>query len=134
MYEMKEEYYIGIKEIDDEHKRLFEIAEETYQVKHDEFIPDKYDYVKKLLAELGDYAKMHFEHEEAYMERIGYKRMFTQKMEHAEFIKKLNEMDIEHIDENSDELIDQILIFLTNWLVGHILENDKKIAEYEKEL
>jgi hemerythrin len=129
MYEMKAEYYIGIKEIDDEHKKLFEIAEEAYQVKHDQFIPDKYDYVKKLLEELFEYAKMHFEHEEAYMERIGYKKMFTQKMEHAAFIKKLEEMDIEHIDENSDTLIDEILEFLTDWLVEHILENDKKIAE-----
>ena len=30
MYEMKQEYYTGIKFIDDEHTRLFAIANECY--------------------------------------------------------------------------------------------------------
>ena len=78
MYEMKEEYFTGIEEIDNEHSRLFEIAEEAYQLHKNEFIPDKYDQIKKILKELRDYAQMHFEHEEAYMESIQYKKMFTQ--------------------------------------------------------
>ena len=30
MYEMKPEYYIGIEMIDEEHKQLFEYADEAY--------------------------------------------------------------------------------------------------------
>ena len=73
MYEMKEEYLTGIEFIDKEHRRLFEIAEETYQLKNDEFIPDKYDQIQNLLNELKDYTAMHFAHEEEYMQSIGYK-------------------------------------------------------------
>ena len=41
MYEMKPEYYIGIDMIDEEHKQLFEYADEAYKLLHDEFTPDK---------------------------------------------------------------------------------------------
>ena len=129
MYEMKDEYLTGIENIDNEHRKLFEIAEETYQLRNNDFLVDKYDQVTAVLNELRDYTKTHFEHEEAYMESIEYKRMFTQKVQHNAFIEKLEEMDFENLDENSDQVIDEILEFLTNWLINHILGNDKKIGK-----
>lgn len=129
MYEMKEEYLTGIEFIDQEHRRLFEIAEETYQLQNQEFLIDKYDQVRAILEQLRDYTIMHFEHEEEYMKSINYKRMFTQKIEHEAFKEKINDWDIEHIDEESDEMIDEILGFLTDWLISHILENDKLIGQ-----
>lgn len=129
MYEMKEEYYTGIEQIDEEHKKLFEIADEAYELCQNKFIPDKYDHIAAILQELKDYTKTHFAHEEAYMESIGYKNMFIQKVQHAQFCDKLEEFDLEHIDENSEEAIQNILTFLTDWLVSHILEYDLMIAE-----
>lgn len=79
MYEMKDEYMTGIDFIDKEHRRLFEIAEETYRLKNDEFIPDKYDQIQNLLDELKDYTAMHFSHEEEYMQSIGYKKLFPRR-------------------------------------------------------
>ena len=128
MYEFKEEYVTGIKQIDEEHKRLFEIADETYNLSRKEFLVDKYDQVIQILKELKEYASMHFEHEEAYMESIGYKKMFTQKVQHNAFCEKLNSWNLYDIDENSEEIVDEILNFLTNWLVSHILEHDKQIG------
>ncbi len=129
MYEMKEEYYTGIPQIDEEHERLFEIAEEAYELRQNEMIPDKYDNIRDILMELRDYTKVHFQHEEEYMESIQYKKMFTQKIQHQAFCDKLDELHLEDIDENSDEMIDNILEFLTNWLVDHILYTDKQIEE-----
>lgn len=129
MYEFKEIYKTGIDSIDAEHRRLFEIAEEAYQLQQNEFIPDKYDNLVSILEELRDYTKTHFAHEEAYMKEIGYKGMFTQKVQHDAFIQKLEDMDLSAIDENSDAAISDILKFLTDWLVDHILHVDKLIAE-----
>ena len=128
MYEFKEEYVTGIEQIDEEHKRLFEIADETYNLSRKEFLVDKYDQVIQILKELKEYATMHFEHEEAYMESIGYKKMFTQKVQHNAFREKLNSWNLYDIDESSEEIVDEILNFLTNWLVSHILEHDKQIG------
>ena len=72
---------------------------------------------------------MHFEHEEAYMESIQYKRMFTQKVQHDNFRHKLETMDLEAIDDNQEQAIQDILKFVTDWLVEHIMETDKRIAE-----
>lgn len=128
MYEFKDEYVTGIASVDEEHKRLFEIADEAYNLTKEEFLVDKYDQVRHILGELKEYALQHFEHEEAYMESINYKKMFIQKVQHDQFREKINEMDLEHLDENSDALLTEILEYLTNWLIHHILEHDKQIG------
>ena len=127
MYEFKESYRTGIEFIDDEHKKLFEIAENAYQLQQNEFIADKYDHIVEILEELKDYTKFHSGHEDSYMKEIGYKGMFTQKVQHDAFIAKLDGLDLQSLDENSDEAIHDILTFLTNWLVEHILNVDKLI-------
>lgn len=129
MYEMKDEYLTGIAEIDKEHKVLFEIADEIYELCNNEFIPDKYDHITNLIHRLKEYAAMHFEHEEAYMESIAYKRLFTQKIQHDNFVRKMGTIDLDIIDDNQDESIKELLKFVTDWLVEHILNTDKKIAE-----
>lgn len=129
MYEMKKEYYTGIEQIDKEHERLFEIAEELYQLSKEEFIADKYDNIRSLLDELREYTKYHFRHEEEYMQSIGYKQMFMQKVQHDAFIKQLDDWDLEDLEENQEETIGAILKHVTNWLIEHILEEDKKIGQ-----
>ena len=130
MYEMKQEYYTGIGEIDKEHEHLFELAEQTYQLLKAEYIPDKYDNIKDVLVELKEYTATHFAHEEAYMQSINYKRLTPQKFQHKAFVEKLTELDIDEMIENDPEkTIEEILNFLTDWLVHHILENDKLIGE-----
>lgn len=128
MYEFKEEYVTGIASVDAEHKRLFEIADEAYQLTKEELLVDKYDQVRHILGELKIYALQHFEHEEAYMESIHYKHMFIQKVQHDQFREKINEMNLEHLDENTEETLKEILDYLTNWLINHILEHDKQIG------
>ena len=130
MYEMKDEYLTGIGEIDKEHAVLFEIAEEIYQLCGNEFVPDKYDEIVNLVERLKQYTVMHFEHEEAYMERIGYKKMFTQKVQHENFRNKLEALDLESIDENQEQAIEDLLKFVTDWLVEHIMGTDKQIGEF----
>lgn len=68
MYEFKDEFLTGIEQIDNEHRKLFALADELYALKCEEFIPDKYDNIREILTELKNYTITHFEHEEAYME------------------------------------------------------------------
>ncbi len=129
MYEMKPEYYTGIDFIDEEHAKLFSIANKAYEVLVNDFIPDKYDYILEVINELKDYTQYHFTHEESYMESIGYKRLLSQKVAHDDFIDKLNEYNADNIDENQKESLLELLDFLNNWLVEHIFKKDKLIAE-----
>ncbi len=129
MYEMKPEYYTGIASIDQQHAKLFEIANEAYELLTNQFIPDKYDYIVKVINDLKDYAKYHFSHEEEYMSSIGYKRIFSQKVAHNDFINKLDEYDIGSIDENQRHVLLELLEFLNDWLVNHILRSDTLIGK-----
>ena len=128
---MKPEYYTGINMIDEEHKQLFKYADEAYELLHDEFIPDKYDRIDSILEKLRDYTVKHFADEEQYMESINYKKIFTQKVQHQEFIEKLDEFMEQHNDEveDQDEQITGILKYLTEWLVNHILYVDGEIPK-----
>lgn len=129
MYEMKENYYIGIESIDKEHEKLFAIAESAYQLLQNEFIVDKFDGIHTIFEELKEYAKKHFTDEEEYMESINYKRLFMQKVQHQEFINKLEEIDINEMDENPENTIRDFLTFLTDWLINHILNVDMLIGK-----
>lgn len=131
MFEMKEEYYTGIKQIDDEHKELFRIALEAYNVFQDNYIADKFDNIVSIIENLKQYAVTHFTNEEAYMESIGYKKRFSHKIEHTEFLEKLQEIDFKQMDHNQTGTLLEILEFLSNWLVNHILENDKRIGKVD---
>ncbi len=129
MYEMKEEYYTGIEFIDQEHARLFSICGEAYELLTNDFIPDKYDYILSLLQELKNYTKYHFQHEEEYMISIGYMRLLSQKVDHADFIEKMDGFDTDNIDENQKSSLLELINFLNDWLVGHIFGKDKLIAK-----
>lgn len=130
MYEMKPEYYIGIDMIDEEHKQLFQYADEAYELLHNDMIPDKFDAIHDVLMNLRNYTVKHFSDEEEYMESIHYKKLFTQKIQHQEFINKLDEFMENHNEEVVDQnkQIEDILEYLTNWLINHILYVDGKIG------
>ena len=57
--------------------------------------------------------------------------IFTQKVQHQEFIHKLDEFMEHHNDEveDQDEQIMGILKYLTEWLVNHILHVDGQIPK-----
>jgi hemerythrin len=129
MYEMKPEYYSGIDFIDQEHAKLFSIANEAYELLMDQFIPDKYDYIVEVIQQLKDYTKFHFQHEEEYMLSIGYKRYLSQKVAHTDFIEKIESFDTNIIDEKQKETLLELLDFLNEWLINHIFKKDKLIAE-----
>ena len=125
MLKWDEKYAIGVETIDNQHKHLFSIAQNIYDLLKNDFKSDKFDSVVAHIEELKDYTVFHFKTGEDYMQKIGYKKCFTHAIEHIEFIKKVNSIDFDKIDENQDEFIFNLLDFLTNWLADHILEKDK---------
>lgn len=129
MFEMKEEFRTGIQKIDEEHEKLFEIGERVYTLLSDEYSTDKYDKIIQIIHELKEYTEYHFKNEEEYMASINYTGMFTQKVQHAEFIKLLNDVDLKKIDVDQDKAIMKLLKHISDWLVDHILKEDLKIKE-----
>jgi hemerythrin len=128
MYEMKDEYYIGVEKIDMQHTELFHIADEAYMLLKENFVADKFDNIVAIIVRLKEYAIGHFADEEAYMLSIGYKKFLSHKTEHDDFIEKVNGIDFGSMDHNQTETLLDIMEFLNDWLVHHILEKDKLIV------
>ena len=131
-YEFTKEYHTGIDFIDEEHAKLFEIANRAYDLLTNQFVTDKYDAIVAVLEELRDYTKYHFNHEEEYMKSINYSKRFSQLHQHTQFINKLESYNLKEIDVNQQEGLLEILDFLALWLQSHIKGMDKKIGEAVK--
>ena len=70
MYQFTEDCIIGIREIDQQHEKLFELINEILELLHNDILQDKHHQVQNILEELKEYADIHFVSEEAYMAAI----------------------------------------------------------------
>ena len=129
MVEWDDKYKLGVEEIDKQHKKLFDLAEEIYNLLKSNLFVDKYNKIIDLINELRDYTAFHFSEEEKYMESIKYKKLFTHKIEHLKFIDTVTKIDLDKIDENQDAYILELLDFVTDWIDNHILNTDLKIVD-----
>lgn len=125
----KEDYKTGIPMVDEQHKKLFEIANRAYEILKDQFTLDKYDDIVVILEELKDYAIYHFDCEEKYMESINYEGLPTQKEQHNKFIDKVQSVDLFSVDEEQEKFLFEVLDFIVNWIGNHIIRLDKRILE-----
>ncbi|GFZ34288.1 bacteriohemerythrin [Clostridium zeae] len=126
MFELTKDYETGIDKIDKEHRRLFELADQCYNLLKDDSCSNKYEKVNKVISELKDYAKFHFSEEEKLMESVNHKQIFTHKLQHDYFIEKIDEIDIDDIESNQDQYIIDILTFIVAWIRQHILSKDSQ--------
>ena len=128
MIKWEDGYSIGVQSIDEQHKQLFEIANRIYVLLKNELLTDKYDKIIEIIDELKSYTIYHFNSEEDYMRSIGYKKFLSQKVAHNDFLEKMNNIDIKQIDNDQNEYLIGILDFVSEWLVEHILKEDKLIT------
>lgn len=124
-----DKYKTGIELIDKEHRRLFEIIKETNELTNDVLFNDKYDDIKIILGELKDYTVMHFKDEEDYMEKTGYEGLEFQQYAHQAFVDRLNEVNLDDVDSDQEGYLKELIAFLLDWLVNHILKMDKQIPK-----
>lgn len=128
MLKWKEEYVIGVDQIDEQHEMLFKIAERAFTLLKSDMYVDKYDKIITIIEELKDYAVYHFRSEEEYMLSIGYRKFLSHKAEHDEFINKVTNTDLNKIDVDQNAYLLSVLEFVVNWTSEHILQRDKLIT------
>jgi hemerythrin len=128
MIQWKPEYSIGVAAIDEQHQKLFDLANQAYALLNDNLRIDKYDAIVAILGELKEYTVYHFKSEEDYMLSIGYKRFFSQKVEHDDFIAKIDAVNLDAVDAEQEKYLLNTLDFVCTWISDHILKSDKLIT------
>lgn len=131
MFEFTDDCIIGIEQIDEEHRYLFDLLNRTHTLTSMDFQNDHYQVIKDIIAELDNYAEQHFTNEEAYMEQIRDPELILQRTQHAFFREKVMMLDLANIDEAEEQwkVLDELVTFLARWLYHHILSSDILIGK-----
>lgn len=127
MIAFSDKYLTGIDMIDKQHIRLFEILGELNALNMEEYMYDKFDEFNAILDQLKDYTVKHFADEEQYMKSINYEGLAAQQRVHQSFIEKMESINLNDVDENQQQYIDELIDYLTSWLINHIMKMDQKI-------
>lgn len=129
IFKWNERFCMGIEEINKQHKRLFEIGSELYELVLLRDGEDNYDEIVRLIYDLKDYTIYHFNYEEQLMDKYGYIGMKEHKQEHNSFIDKISELEYKDIDMGQKKVMLEIIDFIANWITNHILKTDSKYKD-----
>ncbi|EAT14808.1 ATP-binding protein [Desulfuromonas acetoxidans] len=118
----------GILEIDRQHQRLVELL--NLLVSHLAF-QSQAPTLNTIFDELKSYALIHFKTEE----EIWHKALdddpwvIDHQETHAQFVVEVKRLKGEKSDRCFDDVVADIVAFLTNWLALHIIDTDKRLAK-----
>lgn len=124
----KNKYEVGVKIIDDQHKKLVKLINKIINESNE---PDSAKLVADTLEEMLSYALTHFKTEENMLMKKGYPHLTEHKKQHMEFIKKVSDLSM-NLDLSNKEIKNEILGYLKDWLIYHILEEDIDIINFLK--
>ena len=124
----KKEYEVGVAVIDEQHKKLVELAGSLYDAVTGDAEAYKRD-LAKILKGLGDYTVYHFSTEEALMKKYSYPGAETHKLAHRNFVGELNNQ-VKKLARNSIDDGIQFYEFVGLWLITHIAKSDKLLADF----
>lgn len=122
----KDEYSVGVVQIDGEHQNLLEMINYAY----DSVVEGREkDVLVDIVADMKAYAAEHFTSEEGLMRQYNYPKRKEHKALHDDFIIKAATTD-KKISMGQDANPTEIFKFLADWLRDHILGVDKEFASY----
>lgn len=112
-------YSVNVKEIDEQHKKVFSIINEIRELK-DNYSKEK---VGTLLQELKDYGIYHFGTEESYFEKFNFPDKDFHIHQHDVYKQKIEEFE-KLLNDNDGEAVEEVTTFLRDWWLNHIQKID----------
>ncbi len=122
-------YSVGYNLIDEQHKMLVGMINDLY----DSFITGTAkEKASLILEEMIKYTDYHFTIEHKFFEKYNYPETEEHKVIHKSFVDKAIELKA-GVDSGKVSVSFDIMNFLRQWLLDHILGEDKKFAAFFKE-
>lgn len=126
MFEWRDVYSVGVQQFDNQHKRLFAIAQKLYDAMS---TGQGRTVLSEIFDELIDYTKTHFASEESFMQQYGYPEYTTHRQEHEELTRQVLELR-EQFHNGHIALSVTVMNFLKEWLRHHISESDRRYGHF----
>lgn len=125
LIEWRPEFDVGVEEVNRQHQRLISIANELHRLS----LRDDDEYgIKRVIGALANYTRTHFRYEELLLERHGYGDLVEHKRKHAKLIADV--LNFGKRVERGEPVVDELLEFVKNWLVNHILKSDMAYRDH----
>ena len=119
----------GLAPFDDHHKYLVELINKVAELSGKR---DRIGDLNEVLGELVKYTQYHFSAEEEWMLTNEYPDYAKHHTEHEALLKAVG-VYIQRFDkENMAGITDELLSFLKQWLLSHIIANDCKLSAFAK--
>lgn len=119
-------YAIGVSQVDSEHMDIILKFETLYEYMKE---GKGHSYYKELLEFLEDYIEKHFSHEEALHREKQYPLLEEHHAIHEAFKNQIRPF-LENRSDVTDLTLIRINRFVRDWLLQHILVEDKKFGEF----
>lgn len=127
MIEWSDKYAVGEERIDYEHQRLFKLVNDLNDA--NKAGDSMHMLAEVYLGQLVKYCDYHFNTEEVYMAQANYPGFAEHKHAHDDLRKQVLEFQ-EKFKKGKANVGNELMSFLKNWLEGHILHVDTKLAAY----
>ena len=129
LIEWKPEFSVGIKEIDEQHKKLID----TINTLHNAMAEGKgKNVLDEVFTNLIDYTTNHFATEETFMVAFSYPDYSKHKEAHDACISRVMEFK-NKFDKGDVRITIELSIFLVDWLNQHLLEMDMQYVPFFRE-
>ena len=121
----RESYSVGVDQFDEEHKTIVKLINEMFEVVKDCEVNISVSYE---IDQLTEYTKKHFTNEETALEKAGFTLLEEHKAIHKKMVQEVIEFK-EQIEKNTAGVNSDFYLFLRDWLLKHILEEDMKYRD-----
>jgi len=128
IFSWRQEYTVMVKSMDNDHKHFLEKADQLYQLIK---VNDQSAFLETM-AGLISYAQQHFKDEEALMKEHDYPESSIHHKKHKRIIREAFEV-MNKVKENRLEIDTNFVNLLKDWIINHILTEDRKYGTYLNE-
>ena len=113
-------YSVDIDEIDIHQKKMFDLFNQLIDMKQSKMESKE---CINMISEINEYSKLYFSTEERYLKKKGYPDFSDHVKAHRQFARRSISLRRE-ISEDIENLTDDVIEELRNWMIHHILHFD----------
>jgi hemerythrin len=124
--EWQDDYTVGVKELDDQHRCLLNTINTLLEEQGDKFEAAKFS---PALSSLIYYAYTHFATEERYLLQVHFPDLKQHVLEHIDFIMKTLGLAL-RVESGGDETRIELLRYLKEWYSSHVLGTDRHFIPF----
>lgn len=124
---------VGVEEIDNQHKDLFDMVNNLFiAAKQGRDVHE----IHKVVKFLEDYVLNHFKLEEDYMEKYNYNEIKSHKAKHREFLGEFLKFkaDLKSKEDAITWVVYSVEGWLYKWLNDHFSDDDKRFGAFLKKM